>query len=1010
MLVLQGERDVAPVRVPLPPRSMPYVLLVGRAPDSDVMLQNRSVSGRHARIEVSIEPTLDENGQESSVERYQVTVRDSGADGSGSRFGTLVGEQHLKGTAAVLIEGDKVCFGTAKYGAHFRLEPATEADEQQAERARPDRGEPRQGHSREPSSGPPDLAARTQEASRGASAPQRNRPPPSFAGPHGEPLQVRLDDELPPHRTAAFSPSGPPPGSRGARNGSSQAWQASSSPNRAGNSRGEAPHDSQDDRPWRQPPSSRDHSGAGAAGEHPARSGGGRRRGEPEVTLAFPTADGVVVRDSRDPWPEDRASGGFDPSGGSNAGRDSPASDLSPQLPQQRGGNHHNPNRAYPAHDSATGLSDFEWQALSAEREACGALLQAVDLGLAGMVPFAQVKRPLTGENSYGALRPDGSNDPIAPPAELEGGAAAAAKEAVASAELRAVQAKAERLDHELAVRSKQVKDLMDALTEAKAAAAAAGAASATSPGRPVSPPGAQFTTAVADSVGQYSAPQVHEDGPQAAALYDEVARLRAECRRQDLELQQLRRHAPHIPQPLELGMNLAEGGEATAQLHTGESVGTATRGFLSSPGEPRRSERKRDPNQQRRLAGLPSVPQAAACRLLWGAARSACSRGLGRALRCWMAAMSAARAQERAEAKAHAQAAVALAASNAKLADSEARAKASSSSSSTAGIGAGATRTAGPPPTSAAARAEALRAERQARQAALAAGNGHQGNGASSAVSTSQQREQLREQEALRQQQQEEAAASALALASLDARATQAERDLRMAAVRNLSAALKRASQRGVPTAFGRWRMAWQEATHQRIAQQRGGSTLGRAWHRLKLGRARDAFMLWNRLTVAEIAADRATSAARAAASSELAEAQAESRRARASAAAAAATADAAAKSTAPASPGGGLSSSNSTSRLASARAAVQRVLRSEARRRRWKQQRALDRLSAHVATCRAADHAKVLAAPLSLTPRDNDDDDNLGGGGNSVRNALALKEVELEEVCCRSLSRCNI
>jgi hypothetical protein len=50
------------------------------------------------------------------------------------------------------------------------------------------------------------------------------------------------------------------------------------------------------------------------------------------------------------------------------------------------------------------------------------------------------------------------------------------------------------------------------------------------------------------------------------------------------------------------------------------------------------------------------------------------------------------------------------------------------------------------------------------------------------------------------------------------------------------------------------------------------------------------------------------------------------------------------------------------------------------------------------------------VLAAPLSLTPRDNDDDDNLGGGGNSVRNALALKEVELEEVCCRSLSRCNI
>jgi len=995
MLVLQGEGDVAPIRVPMPPRSVPYVLLVGRAPDSDVALQNRSVSGRHARIEVSMAPTLDENDQENGAERYKVTVRDSGADGSGSRFGTLVGEQHLKGTAAVLMKGDKVCFGTAKYGAHFRLEPATEADEEQAERARPERNEPRPSHNRERIGGLPDLAARTQEARRGASASERNRPPPSFTVPNGEPLQVNLDDEQPPDQTAAFSPSGPPPGSRGARSGSSQAWQAS---NQGPNDRTQeaAPRNSRDDLPWRPHSSSRDSSGAGAVGGHPTRGGGGgRRRGEPEVTLAFPTADGVVVRDSRDPWPEDRAREGFDASGDINAGIDSPGSDASLPQQHQRGGNRRrNHNRAPPASDSATGLSDFEWQALSAERDACGALLQAVDLGLAGMVPFAQVKRPLTGDNFNGAPREAAAEGAAGPGG---GPGAAAAKEAVASAELRAVQTKAERLDHELAVRSKQVKELMDALDAAKAAAAAAGAAAAgaaagaaaaTSPGRPVSPPGAHFTPAAAASAGQYLPP---EDGPQTtAALNVKLAMLRAECQRQNHEIQQLRRQAHVVPQPLDLGgANLD--GEGTAQLHTGESVGSATRGFLNSPYE---KQPGRKHSAKLRLAGLPSVPQAAACRLLWGAARSACSRGLGRALRCWMAAMGAARAHERAEAKAHAQTAVALAASNAKLADVEARARAAASAG------------AGPPPTSAAARAEALRAERQARQAALA-GNNNQGHGLSSSATASQpqeqqqqreQEQQRRDQDALRQQQQQqqEAAASALAMASLDARATQAERDLRMAALRHLSSALRRASQRGVPTAFSKWRSAWQHATTQRHAQQRGGSTLGRAWHRLKLGRARDAFMLWSRVTAAAAAADRATRAARAAASSELADSQAEARKARAASAAASTVA----KPTAPASAGvrdsnnSNSSTTNSSSRLASARAAVQRVLRSEARRRRWKQQRALDRLAAHVATCRASDHGKALAAPLSLTPRDDDDED-----GNK-RSALALKEAELEEV----------
>ena len=108
--VLQGEGDAGEYRIALAPRDAPYVLHVGRAPDNNVTLRNRSVSAHHAHIEVG--------GRHD----YHVTVRDHGADGTGSRFGTLVGETHLKGSAVRVGVGDPVCFGTTKYGAHFHLE------------------------------------------------------------------------------------------------------------------------------------------------------------------------------------------------------------------------------------------------------------------------------------------------------------------------------------------------------------------------------------------------------------------------------------------------------------------------------------------------------------------------------------------------------------------------------------------------------------------------------------------------------------------------------------------------------------------------------------------------------------------------------------------------------------------------------------------------------------------------------------------------------------------------
>ena len=82
--VLQGEGDAGEYRIALAARDAPYVLHVGRAPDNNVTLRNRSVSAHHAHIEVG--------GRHD----YHVTVRDHGADGTGSRFGTLVGRRTSK--------------------------------------------------------------------------------------------------------------------------------------------------------------------------------------------------------------------------------------------------------------------------------------------------------------------------------------------------------------------------------------------------------------------------------------------------------------------------------------------------------------------------------------------------------------------------------------------------------------------------------------------------------------------------------------------------------------------------------------------------------------------------------------------------------------------------------------------------------------------------------------------------------------------------------------------------
>jgi len=72
-----------------------------------------------------------------------------------------------------------------------------------------------------------------------------------------------------------------------------------------------------------------------------------------------------------------------------------------------------------------------------------------------------------------------------------------------------------------------------------------------------------------------------------------------------------------------------------------------------------------------------------------------------------------------------------------------------------------------------------------------------------------------------------------------MSARASAAEQQLRQHVLRAVAAAFRQASRRGVPRAWVRWR---QNALVDAPLRQRGGVTLARAWHRLKLGRARVA------------------------------------------------------------------------------------------------------------------------------------------------------------------------
>ena len=75
---------------------------VGRAEGSELRLSHRSVSARHAVLDTAACPPV---------------LRDCG-----SRFGTYVGETHLRGEAAELYHGCSVHFGTPSHGATFTYE------------------------------------------------------------------------------------------------------------------------------------------------------------------------------------------------------------------------------------------------------------------------------------------------------------------------------------------------------------------------------------------------------------------------------------------------------------------------------------------------------------------------------------------------------------------------------------------------------------------------------------------------------------------------------------------------------------------------------------------------------------------------------------------------------------------------------------------------------------------------------------------------------------------------
>ena len=86
---------------------------VGRGEANDVVVWPRSVSGSHAVIEL-----LADGG---------AIVHDKGVDGTGSRFGTFVGEEHFVGGWRELRHGDILRLGTVQHGVAFRYEEDEDA-------------------------------------------------------------------------------------------------------------------------------------------------------------------------------------------------------------------------------------------------------------------------------------------------------------------------------------------------------------------------------------------------------------------------------------------------------------------------------------------------------------------------------------------------------------------------------------------------------------------------------------------------------------------------------------------------------------------------------------------------------------------------------------------------------------------------------------------------------------------------------------------------------------------
>lgn len=91
---------------PLPLRKRTTSL--GRAEDNDVQALPRSVSGYHAEVEL-----LDGGG---------AVLHDRGADGSGSRFGSFVSDDHFTGGWREVAHGDIIRLGTLQHGVAFRYE------------------------------------------------------------------------------------------------------------------------------------------------------------------------------------------------------------------------------------------------------------------------------------------------------------------------------------------------------------------------------------------------------------------------------------------------------------------------------------------------------------------------------------------------------------------------------------------------------------------------------------------------------------------------------------------------------------------------------------------------------------------------------------------------------------------------------------------------------------------------------------------------------------------------